>query len=230
MKRRILGFLLGAILGFIAAYLTRRILKDQQPEPALPLPESLSKAEKSNQVAPAKKSESSANGQYSINAAADGSQAEVTPGEKITRSTEPPAATETDSAATSSRAETFEPIEVPLAKVDTAEPETAKKSGEVEETLTPEPTEAGEDSETDFTVIVGVGEVFNRKLHDGGINTFEGLIMLTPEEIADRTGIPQDRIERDNWVGQVKDLLKQGTPPKTRKAVSVNDGSTESAE
>lgn len=249
MKRRIFGFVLGAAMGVGTAYLTRRFLNSQKAQALLPVPAS----EKPAPVDPKSSSEETATEKgtrqsvrYTVRrtgprpqSSADGSESEVTGGVKINRATEPPAATETDAAATSPRSETFEAIEVPDVKVEPAHTEVAEAS-EVEKDVSKEEVQAkaqaagteaeDEDSETDetdatpaeadFTPISGIGEVFNRRLHDSGINTFEAFAALSAEEIAEKTGIPQDRIERDKWLEQVKALIEPKKPRKPKKAAS----------
>ncbi len=78
----------------------------------------------------------------------------------------------------------------------------------------PGPGQAGERGD-DFRKIVGIGPALAQRLWDGGILTYEDLARRTPEEIAavlaDVTGISSERIARQNWTGQARQLA--GTPP-----------------
>jgi predicted flap endonuclease-1-like 5' DNA nuclease len=52
-----------------------------------------------------------------------------------------------------------------------------------------------------------IGPVFNQKLHEAGINSFRDFVILTPAEVAAKTGIPVERIERGKWLEQVQKLI-----------------------
>ncbi len=61
----------------------------------------------------------------------------------------------------------------------------------------------------DLKEIVGIGPVYEGKLHEMGIKTFEQLAKLTPEAIdavEELTGFP-GRVEREDWIGQAKKLM-----------------------
>lgn len=61
---------------------------------------------------------------------------------------------------------------------------------------------AEKETPDDLTAIRGIGPSFARRLHQTGIDSYAQLAKLTPEEIADRSGIALWRIQRDDWVGQ----------------------------
>lgn len=240
MKRRIIGFLVGAAMGIGTAYLTRRFLNSQKTQASLPAPaptKPVTEAPKSGETETESSPRQSV--KYTVRrtgprpeSTADGSKDEAITEVKASRSTEPPAATETDEAATSPRSETFEPIEVPQAEFEPAHTQVADEAPKAEESTVEEvqPKAKTEDAETasseakdeedNLEVILGIGEVFNRRLLESGITTFEALAALSPAEIAEKTGIPQDRIERDDWLSQAKELAEAAKSKKTRKSTA----------
>lgn len=69
-------------------------------------------------------------------------------------------------------------------------------------------TEADKD---DLKLISGVGPFIEKKLNSIGIYTFKQVSNFTKQDIEDVTELIQffpGRIERDNWVGQAKKLMK----------------------
>ncbi|MGA0558366.1 hypothetical protein ACO2Q8_17025 [Larkinella sp. VNQ87] len=69
----------------------------------------------------------------------------------------------------------------------------------------------------DLKDIVGVGPFFEKKLHTLGIFSFRQLANFTPEDVEKLSDIIEffpDRIEREDWVGQAKQLheAKYGRP------------------
>lgn len=63
----------------------------------------------------------------------------------------------------------------------------------------------------DLKQVKGIGPVYEEKLNELGIFTFEQIAKLTDEAIAaieDLTGFP-GRVERENWVGQAKELTNK---------------------
>ena len=63
----------------------------------------------------------------------------------------------------------------------------------------------------DLKEIVGVGPFFERKLHTLGIFSFRQLANFTTEDVEKVSDIIEffpDRIEREDWVGQAKQLYK----------------------
>jgi hypothetical protein len=67
----------------------------------------------------------------------------------------------------------------------------------------------------DFRKIAGIGPALERRLHDAGILTYQDLAGHTPEEIAaalaDVAGVSPERIIRQEWIGQARQLA--GPPP-----------------
>ncbi|GAB3936363.1 hypothetical protein [Larkinella terrae] len=64
----------------------------------------------------------------------------------------------------------------------------------------------------DLKEIVGVGPFFERKLHTLGIFSFRQLANFTTEDVEKVSDIIEffpDRIEREDWVGQAKQLYKE---------------------
>jgi predicted flap endonuclease-1-like 5' DNA nuclease len=74
---------------------------------------------------------------------------------------------------------------------------------------TVETVPAVEDQTDDFTSLKDIGPAFNQKLHEAGIKTFEALATLSVEEIADKIGIPVERIERNQWREQAAEQAKE---------------------
>lgn len=58
----------------------------------------------------------------------------------------------------------------------------------------------------DFTKIRGVGAVFASRLQDAGVNSYAQLAAMSAEEIGEIFGWPADRVERDDIIGQAKEL------------------------
>lgn len=64
----------------------------------------------------------------------------------------------------------------------------------------------------DLKVIVGVGPFLEKKLHAAGIYTFRQIANFNEEDIDQVNDIIEffpGRIQRDNWVGQAKELVKK---------------------
>jgi len=64
----------------------------------------------------------------------------------------------------------------------------------------------------DLTRISGVGPVLVKKLADNGITTFAQIAAWTANDIVefdDKLNF-KGRIERDNWIAQAKEFLKEG--------------------
>ncbi|RRB07532.1 hypothetical protein [Larkinella rosea] len=64
----------------------------------------------------------------------------------------------------------------------------------------------------DLKEIVGVGPFFERKLHTLGIFSFRQLANFTTEDVEKVSDIIEffpDRIEREDWVGQAKQLYQE---------------------
>ncbi|NNM34310.1 MAG: hypothetical protein HKO53_14635 [Gemmatimonadetes bacterium] len=73
--------------------------------------------------------------------------------------------------------------------------------------VTPSPT-----TRDDLTRIRGVGPVLQRKLREMGVVSLEEIASWTPDDVARvqarLSGFP-DRIRRDRWVDQARDLLSE---------------------
>lgn len=70
--------------------------------------------------------------------------------------------------------------------------------------------EATEENQNDLKAIVGIGPKFEKTLHSMGIYTYQQISKLNDESIAileELTKFP-GRVERENWVGQAKELMK----------------------
>ncbi|MEP7288791.1 MAG: helix-hairpin-helix domain-containing protein [Chloroflexota bacterium] len=79
--------------------------------------------------------------------------------------------------------------------------------------ISPSPAAKAETSEAtgindDLTVIVGIGPVYEKALHDLGVITFAALAEQDPDDLAQRmhTRVTADRIREEDWIGQAKQL------------------------
>ncbi|MBT8394031.1 MAG: hypothetical protein KJN66_04185 [Bacteroidia bacterium] len=71
--------------------------------------------------------------------------------------------------------------------------------------------EASEEDKDDLKLISGIGPFIEKKLNSIGIFTFSQISKLSAKDINDVTesiNFFPGRIERDDWVGQAKELLK----------------------
>ncbi len=93
--------------------------------------------------------------------------------------------------------------EAPAAKKAPAKKAAAKKA----------PAEAVDD----LKLIGGVGPAIEKKLHEAGVTSLKEVAAWTAEDIAsfDEKLAFHGRIEREDWVGQAKDLL-DGKPPRAK--------------
>lgn len=69
----------------------------------------------------------------------------------------------------------------------------------------------------DLKLIGGVGPAIEKKLHEAGVTSLKEVAAWTAEDIAslDEKLAFHGRIEREDWVGQAKDLL-EGKPPRAK--------------
>ncbi len=70
---------------------------------------------------------------------------------------------------------------------------------------------AADGQKDDLKKVKGIGPVYEGKLNDLGIVTFEQISKLTPEAreaVEELTGFP-GRVEREDWIGQVKVLMNK---------------------
>jgi large subunit ribosomal protein L21 len=93
-----------------------------------------------------------------------------------------------------------------------AEPQ-ALKAEEPRKEAAPKKTPA-KSAKDDLKLIGGVGKVLEGKLNDLGITTFQQVADFTPEEIArvDEALSFKGRIEREDWIGQAKELMSGAEP------------------
>jgi large subunit ribosomal protein L21 len=80
----------------------------------------------------------------------------------------------------------------------------------------------------DLKLIGGVGKVLEGKLHALGITSFKQVAEFTPEEIArvDEALSFKGRIEREDWIGQARDLMA-GLPPRAAVDKKAADAEAE---
>lgn len=71
----------------------------------------------------------------------------------------------------------------------------------------------------DLKLIAGVGPALEKKLHDNGVTSLTQIAAWGPDDIAafDEKLSFHGRIEREDWIGQAKDLL-DGKPPRAKSA------------
>lgn len=106
--------------------------------------------------------------------------------------------------------------ELEITRIGDAEAEPAKpKAEKTEKPAEPAPEELAAEEKTtksDLTEINGVGPVIVEKLNAIGITSLEQIAAFTDEDIERVNGELnfKGRIERDDWVGQAKQLLKAG--------------------
>src|SRR5690606_29224436 len=69
----------------------------------------------------------------------------------------------------------------------------------------------------DLKLIGGVGPAIEKKLHDAGVTSLTQVAAWTAADIADfdEKLAFHGRIEREDWIGQAKDLL-DGKPPRAK--------------
>lgn len=78
-------------------------------------------------------------------------------------------------------------------------------------TATPAPEPATPEAETDdLTQITGVGKVAAKALNDAGIHSLRQLARQKPSDLSEKlTPALAARAEREDWIGQAKELLKR---------------------
>jgi len=69
----------------------------------------------------------------------------------------------------------------------------------------------------DLKLIGGVGPALEKKLHDLGYTSLAQIAALTPDQVAeiDEKLNFKGRVEREDWIGQAKDLIA-GKPPRAK--------------
>jgi predicted flap endonuclease-1-like 5' DNA nuclease/cytoskeletal protein CcmA (bactofilin family) len=70
------------------------------------------------------------------------------------------------------------------------------------------PAESQPETEVDFTIISGIGPVFDRRLKAAGVRTFAQLASQTPEQIAAIIGWTPQRVLADDLIGQARKLAE----------------------
>ena len=76
----------------------------------------------------------------------------------------------------------------------------------------------------DLTIIKGIGPVFQRKLRDMGIDSFQQLANLDPEHLRRVLDIKNwQRVDIEDWVAQAKDWVKISALDAKRQNVSTPD-------
>lgn len=96
------------------------------------------------------------------------------------------------------------------AALDRSLEEAARQMADLEETSADEVSEAKAEEGDNLAEIAGIGPVFRVRLRQAGIDNFAALAASTPEELARITEQPQERIERDDWIGQAERKLAVG--------------------
>lgn len=222
MKRRVFGFLLGAGLGLAGAYLFRRLRNNQAVQEQVLAPPSPAKPVVTAEIVEPERSKVKFNVRSSgprPQNTADIEARELMNGLSAARSIEPAAATETDVTATSPRSEMFEaalPLPQPEPVASLVDTETAE--GQSAETVF---------EEADLLRIIGIGPVYKGRLQEQGIHNFTDLLALSPTEISQKTGIPQERIEREKWHEQATEFSRAIEARKTGEIEPNTSVSTE---
>jgi predicted flap endonuclease-1-like 5' DNA nuclease/cytoskeletal protein CcmA (bactofilin family) len=72
-------------------------------------------------------------------------------------------------------------------------------------------TETPLETEVDFTIIIGIGPVFDRRLKAAGVHNFAQLASLTPEQIAAIIGWTPQRVLTDDLIGQARKLAESAS-------------------
>jgi hypothetical protein len=67
-------------------------------------------------------------------------------------------------------------------------------------------TGASEQPADDFRAVRGIGRETARRLYDAGVRSFADLAHHSPSEIATKARVPFSRVEREDWIGQAREL------------------------
>jgi predicted flap endonuclease-1-like 5' DNA nuclease len=184
--KRIAGFLLGIGLGVLFAYLLRRYLLNQSSTEAVTIPPP--------------------------NIEEPSTEPEIKPAATLIirrNGPRPPALSSEDKGTHISVNGRSTENEISKPMAENVDPEVQVADAVIE---TPAQSElAASESPTsnqpdDFTIIIDIGPVFNRKLQDAGITSFTALSLLSAEEIAEKVGTNAARIERNKWREQAAQL------------------------
>jgi predicted flap endonuclease-1-like 5' DNA nuclease len=189
--KRILGFLIGVSLGIILFYLLKRVLAKPGVPAAVPVAPIAKPAEPPPTINEAPEKVSA---KFTVRRTGPRPQARI---EDVVETPEV-----VTPAAANSEAKT-ESISQTKAEAKT---EPAEVSETVAEPATPVTKEAKKATPDDLRIIYDIGEVVNGKLLAAGITTFEQLAATPVEKLAEISGFPTKRIERNAWVEQAKRL------------------------
>lgn len=188
--KRLLGFVLGAVLGISTGYLLRRLLNRPSVAPA-----SLSNVKEVPIIKPASESIKTETGEMASRPSAKFTVRRTGPRPQA------PSVEEVVSTANGT-ADLKDNSEVVA--------ETKTEMHVIEETaatlVAPEVVTEVDSVADDLKIIYDLGEISNRKLIEAGITTFEGLAKTPVEKVAEITELPVARIKRNNWIEQAERL------------------------
>ncbi|MCF4097546.1 50S ribosomal protein L21 [Maritalea mediterranea] len=90
-----------------------------------------------------------------------------------------------------------------------AKPKATKKAAPKKEAAKAEAPAAKADAQDDLKLISGVGPALEKKLHAAGVTSLKQVAEFTKEDIEriDAELNFKGRIEREDWIGQAKDML-----------------------
>jgi hypothetical protein len=72
-------------------------------------------------------------------------------------------------------------------------------------------TGASEQPADDLRAVKGIGRETARRLHDAGLGTFIDLARHSASEIATKAHVPVPRVEREDWIGQARELAERSS-------------------
>jgi hypothetical protein len=75
-----------------------------------------------------------------------------------------------------------------------------------------EASAASEQPADDLRAVRGIGRETARRLHDAGVRTFADLARHSPSEIATKARVQAPRVEREDWIGQARELADRPSP------------------
>ena len=71
---------------------------------------------------------------------------------------------------------------------------------------------AGEQSADDLRAVRGIGRETARRLYEAGVRTFADLARHTSSEIATKARVHAPRVQREDWIGQARELAERSSP------------------
>jgi len=71
---------------------------------------------------------------------------------------------------------------------------------------------ASEQPADDLRAVRGIGRETARRLHEAGVRTFADLARHSPSEIASKARVQAPRVEREDWIGQARELAERSSP------------------